>query len=1307
MKRLWILIAVLLLCVIIVVLFAHAREMALAAEPPPDMVAQEEMINAAEMAVMLEVNREREFNLGFLVNNSEVEGTTISEDGQWAISWIVLYDAETGAVLPIEPGLAISHYDGKAWQASLPSYREWPELLQDAPADLVDDELRETWMGLYETYEQQTTTAAPLTGYLLPWRAGQTVYLSQSVLHDKYTPSGNAHYAFDFYISGKMWNIQAAKSGTVWMWKDNVPNGDDSGVGNYIVLQDTTTTPTSYQLYLHLAQDSIPEDLKEVGVPVVRGQFIGIVDDTGQSTGHHLHFHVHTYAGYYWGRSVDIVFGDVDINGGRPRVHDAQLDDFPYCWESDVCITGRRNYVSQNWPPGDIIPPEGELAGVTMGATVTTGSITLSGRGWDDNSGLDYGEVIASYDGSWHTVGEPFAESFVMTWDLCNPALPIPDGPVSVALRLFDQDQNVNNLAGLTHFIKDYACPAPPVSCIPSADQVSLFEDANYSGNCVLYDIGDYANAGAIGDNDAASLLVGANVLVTLYSETDHTGHSQTFSASDSDLHGDIVGVDVLSSMRVARSNAAPLVPDLITSASTQFTAGDLVPLAWVDGGGALEYQVQYSKDGGAEVKLEWQKSPSVWLSNLLQGSYAWKVCARNGAGTVCSTTATFSMTAMGALPAAVNTPFQDTMETDTNWSESGLWRWKNDSGASYNGSHAWWYQGTDADYDDGKANWGFLTSVPINITASNRYLRFWYQYESETHDKHWDQRWLQISVNGDPFINLLQFGDDPYHTEMADANKNDWMQSPVVDLSAYAGSAVRIRFAFATLDPSMNVFDGWGIDNVVINNTPATTCSDLRQDETPQQAYALNYNTSATVAAEICPGGDYDYYKFTGSAGDRVVIDIDAQSNGSVLDAYAILLAGDGKTILVENDDQIFAQLRDPLLSLTLPQNGTYYIQVRAWKHPQVGDDDQDYTIRLYKDTGKPQAALVYPLTAAYLPDSSFDVTLNVQDDPDGIAQVAFYWHDSNWQDPTWELRGTDYDGEDGWSYSFDLAGEPEGFGNAVYIQVMDKAGRIAGISAWNLVLDKTAPVTILEPFPNPLPSNALQLTWSGYDNLSGLKYVNVQYSLNNGATWVDFDESIPGYVFDGWFVASPEQKVSFRMQGVDHSLNIESYPTEAEVTAAVPGAGVLCSSLDVYDTNGNDNTPATASVYVVKELAQRHNFCNPLAADFSADVDWISFYVVKGEFYLIRTKPLSPVTAPTLGIYAYNGETATLLAESVATTFGEPNDLAWVADRTGVIYLRVTHMDSTVIGSGVSYDLWVRNGYEIFMPWIVQSFK
>ena len=71
-----------------------------------------------------------------------------------------------------------------------------------------------------------------------------------------------------------------------------------------------------------------------------------------------------------------------------------------------------------------------------------------------------------------------------------------------------------------------------------------------------------------------------------------------------------------------------------------------------------------------------------------------------------------------------------------------------------------------------------------------------------------WDQKWVQISANGGPFQDLFQVTGGPMRA---------WHQTRV-DLAAYAGSTVHIRFRFDTLDDVLNNFRGWYIDDVLVD---------------------------------------------------------------------------------------------------------------------------------------------------------------------------------------------------------------------------------------------------------------------------------------------------------------------------------------------------------------------------------------------------------------------------------------------------------------------------------------------------------
>lgn len=1287
-----------------------ASSSALNAETPPPQVNQQAASDQVEQAVLEAIATSASYSKAVMVTNLQVSDIQISQDQQWATAWVVYYDTQIEATIPSEPSFAVVQRIGGNWQAVLASDPTWQKSLYQLPDDLLTQSEKDMWLAMNQGSLESYTTQS---GYLLPWHGGQLASLSRSVGHDAdFTTS---HYGFDFYmpgtttctsggagidstgITGLNFNINAARAGTVWGWKDSVPNCDHSDV-NFIVLRNVDN-PAIFQLYMHLAQGSIPPQLKSVGAPVGRGQFIAVADNTGASSGTHLHFQIELQPNWpaenpYWRTALDVTFDDVGVNGGRPRV--SPLDP-PYCRSDDICDVFQQTYLSGNYYMGDSTPPTGGLSGVSSGAVVTDGALNLHGWGSDGQTGLDYGQLIAFFDGHWNNLGPQFKSDVNYTWNLCDPALPVANGPVSVAVRLYDIAGNPNSLEGLTHFTKDYSCPVPPPSCIPGPDQVSLFEDPYYQGGCVLFNQGDYPTGSSLnplGNNDAESILVGSNVLAALYSGENYSGHSQGVAQNTAYMKELWVFSNTISSMKVTPKVSPPSAPTLVNPVDNSiFRLGDAIPLSWTNGGGALDYAVEVYSGSTIVRSIDWQISPLAYLASLGQGTYTWRVQGRNAAGAgPWSPLFTFNIASPLMITTPVTVPYTDTMETsEFEWVTTGQWTYKSNVNQAYSGSHSWWYQNNLGNYDNGQANFGFLTSPRISLTAPGYYLRFYYRNQTETQATTWDQRWVQISVDDGPFTNLVELYDDPTIDE-----SSSWLLSKAIDLSAYAGRIIRIRFQFSTLDSDANQYAGWGIDNFTITANPPITCSDNRQDETSAQAFLLTYNASITTNGDICPNGDYDFYTFYGNAGDRIVADIDAMIFGSPLDAYLYLLASDGQTVLAENDDEVYAQRRDPLIGYTLPDTGQYYLKVRAWKHPLAGGDDYSYTIRLYEDHIAPTAVITWPPSNIYLPDTQMTITANVSDVYNGVNRVQFYWHSSDWLAGTWTYLGTDWKASDGWSMTFIPAGLPEGNEGAIYIYTYDMAGNWTGAAAWNLGIDKSPPVTSMKPLAVTQPSNAFRLEWTAADNLSGIDYLEIQERVNGG-NWTMLP-SVDGSATGHWIIGTPGSAYAYRMRGVDHSGNSETYPSSAEATTSVPVAGVLCFALDNYDTGGDDNSAAKSSMIYLDGASQVHNYCNPLAADYQNDEDWVRLDVVSSENYLIEGLANSPQSASMISLFAEDG--TTLLDEAIPLYFGSSTYLLWTSDRTGPVYIRLRHVDGRVIGNDVGVTLTVRSGILTFLP-------
>jgi len=383
----------------------------------------------------------------------KIDYIQFQDDGQMAIVWLGAVDPETDEFLGREPELALAELNARGkWQVLLEddeSFRETFKTFQYAEKSIQGDLISED--------QVLPKSGKVFGGYYLPWAAELEKRLTWSVAHTSCYPIYYCTHAFDF-ADGTMFPLVAAKGGTVFHWKDTCANGDTSCT-NSITLQDRSTTPWTYQIYLHIAQNSVPANLRKVGTPVMQGQFIANVDDTGYSSGHHVHFMVVTEdtrymssgMGSVWGVAEDITFKDVDINwdaatqGGRPRLaYEAET----YGGE------GRTYYISGNLPA---FPPKGGLTEPVTKTILTTPKFTVSGWGEDDIGVTKY-EILAKYATDWVTIGEfpTDVTTFTGKVDLCKAK--VPDGPIRLALRVWDYEGNPSAISSITKLIKDVEC---------------------------------------------------------------------------------------------------------------------------------------------------------------------------------------------------------------------------------------------------------------------------------------------------------------------------------------------------------------------------------------------------------------------------------------------------------------------------------------------------------------------------------------------------------------------------------------------------------------------------------------------------------------------------------------------------------------------------------------------------------------------------------------------------------------------------------------------------------------------------------
>jgi hypothetical protein len=125
-------------------------------------------------------------------------------------------------------------------------------------------------------------------------------------------------------------------------------------------------------------------------------------------------------------------------------------------------------------------------------------------------------------------------------------------------------------------------------------------------------------------------------------------------------------------------------------------------------------------------------------------------------------------------------------------------------------------------------------------------------------------------------------------------------------------------------------------------------SCNDSHESNgSPGSATAISYGTMLTDP-DICPTGDGDFYSFTGSTGDSIIAEVEAQSLGSTLDSYLYLYDTDGTSVIAQNDNY---DGTDSRITYVLPWDGIFYLKVVDANHPNEGGSGYFYHLSLALD--------------------------------------------------------------------------------------------------------------------------------------------------------------------------------------------------------------------------------------------------------------------------------------------------------------------------------------------------------------------
>ncbi|MBE0698407.1 MAG: PPC domain-containing protein, partial [Anaerolineaceae bacterium] len=580
------------------------------------------------------------------------------------------------------------------------------------------------------------------------------------------------------------------------------------------------------------------------------------------------------------------------------------------------------------------------------------------------------------------------------------------------------------------------------------------------------------------------------------------------------------------------------------------------------------------------------------------------------------------------------------------------------------------------------------LTSPPIVLPSGSSYLRFAYFADVENGNPYWDQRWLQIS-DGGLFKDLYQFSDDKQTVQ-------EWLNSGPVDLSAYAGKTIRLRFHFDTIDEDYNLGAGWMVDDINISSQgPDTSCADSDKPDASAPLVAFG----SGVTGVICPERDIDYFRLSAKAGQNVRLDVNARNltPASQLDSHIYLLDPDGRSVIAENDDEPGGATQDSLLSYMIQRDGIYFVKLKAWDYPGAGSTNHYYQIMFSQDQVRPpsQVQITYPTANHLAPGIPFTITAaGIDVDGGSVAKISFYWHGPNWSKPEWVKLGTDTNGSDGWSFPVDPALYGGVKGSAVYAQAVSQSGGILGTVIWDLQLDQTTPVSQLEALPGQTNSSVALIKWKASDAANDIDHFELQFQVNTGSGWSGWQNwtgrVLPGSLRSTWFTGTRGASYRLRMRAVDRAGNIEAYPDTPEA------ATTFSSTCSPDPSEAQGQTLAVAIPVTRSQISGTYNLCSAVQPG-TGDVDWVSLSANQGEELTLMLLPRGGGAAFVVSIYNSSQQK---LGTWQSVDYGNSLGIKWKVPSNGTYYLEIKPLQPDLFGTDALYRVWYGPGNWYYMP-------
>lgn len=181
---------------------------------------------------------------------------------------------------------------------------------------------------------------------------------------------------------------------------------------------------------------------------------------------------------------------------------------------------------------------------------------------------------------------------------------------------------------------------------------------------------------------------------------------------------------------------------------------------------------------------------------------------------------------------------------------------------------------------------------------------------------------WARTDMNGEAWFHEIAPGEYDIYVAGADLSLTG-------GLPEERGTFVGTLIATSGSTAANPVFKLVRLNATEVNLNPTDP---YEPNDSPSQATPIAYGITTQLAYIFSQPRDFDFFAFTGTAGDEIRARVYAKSSiGGTLDSYLFLLDAAGN-VLEENDDLVPGQITDSEITFSLPASGTYYLVVTSY---------------------------------------------------------------------------------------------------------------------------------------------------------------------------------------------------------------------------------------------------------------------------------------------------------------------------------------------------------------------------------------